>query len=229
MDSLSFTQSIYLPCCDISGLFLCYCWSRIIKSLSAASFLPNFRHSVVNFRNAKYHDSTKPSVLFVCFFCFLCIYRYTYHLWNRKSRKILPMPTKSIFLDDWVSRITMTFRPPPSWNAMFLNSSFTAFVTNIFFLWLSWLPIHLSETHGLWKIVGLIGEAYSSKGVSRTIDKSILSPPWQRSLSEFEFINLKTVAGLALFVSWLFSYLRVVLLSFFPHSPHSGQHIPGDG
>jgi len=41
-------------------------------------------------------------------------------------------------------------------------------------------------------------------------------------------LTSKTVAGLALFVSRFFSYLRTVLLSFSPHGPHGGQHIPGD-
>jgi len=67
------------------------------------------------------------------------------------------------------------------------------------------------------------------KGSPRTIVFLILSPPYYRSLSEFKSIDLTTVAGLALFVIGSFSYLRIVLLSFFPHRPHGGQHIPGDG
>lgn len=66
-------------------------------------------------------------------------------------------------------------------------------------------------------------------GAPMTIAFLILSPPWHRSLSEFKFIDLTTVTDLAPFVNRFFSYLRIILLSFFPHSPHGGQHVPGDG
>ena len=72
-----------------------------------------------------------------------------------------------------------------------------------------------------------IGEAYSFRGSPATNVQPILSPP-HRSLSEFNFIDLKTVISLALFVSCFFSYFRIVLLSFSPHGPHGGQHISGD-
>jgi len=75
---------------------------------------------------------------------------------------------------------------------------------------------------------GLLGRHTQSRGSPATIVQSILSPPWHRSLSEFKFIDLKTVAGLILFASRFFSYFRTVLLSFSPHGPHGGQHIPGD-
>ena len=78
------------------------------------------------------------------------------------------------------------------------------------------------------KFMGLIGEAYSIEGSPATIVQPILSPPWHRSLSESRFIDLKTVISLALFVNRFFSYFRIVLLSFSPHGPHGGQHIPGD-
>ena len=66
-------------------------------------------------------------------------------------------------------------------------------------------------------------------GLEATIALPILSPPLNRSLSEFKFIEFKTAAGLALFVDSLFFYLRIILLSFSPQSPHGGQHVPGNG
>jgi hypothetical protein len=78
------------------------------------------------------------------------------------------------------------------------------------------------------KFMGLIGEAYSFQGSQATIVQPILSPPWHRSLSEFKFIDLKTAVSLALFAGCFFSYFRTVFLSFSPHGPHGGQHIPGD-
>lgn len=66
-------------------------------------------------------------------------------------------------------------------------------------------------------------------GLEATIAQLILSPPLNRSLSEFTSIEFKTAAGLVLFVDSLFLYLWIILLSFSPHGPHGSQHVPGNG
>ena len=107
------------------------------------------------------------------FFAYNCIFE------TKSQEKYSPMPIKLAYFDWWVSRMTIRFRPPLSWDSISLNSSFAVFVTNIFFLCskLDHPRIFWRLTHGLWKIVGLVGEAYSIKGPLRAIAVTMLSLP----------------------------------------------------
>ena len=79
------------------------------------------------------------------------------------------------------------------------------------------------------KNCGIDGEAYSKTGTSKDHVISDTLPARHRSLSEFILIELQTMTGLALFVTFFGSYLRIIFFTLFPHGPHRGQHIPGNG
>ena len=152
----------------------------------------------------------------------------------RSSESLEPKIKKNVyshpryhFLDAWVSRLTMRYRPFLSSNPISLNSSFTMFATNIFFLCYKLVyPRIFWRLTAYEKLWGYREGILSLKGTSGVTSLAILSPPWHLSLSEFKFIDLKAVPGLALFVGCFFSYLRIIFLSFFPHGQYGCQNIP---